>query len=230
LSRMIDQTELSRESLEELTVHIARPAQAARPALRVVQVDQCELVIKDYATGGSYFKRLMGRYLVAREKAAYQRLQGLAGIPKYYGTVDSYALVLQRIKAYPVLEVAAQRLADNFLEGLADLVTGLHRRGVAHGDLEKLNNILVDQDGQAVLVDFTASIMTGSNPLATVLFPLLCDNDWRGVYKLTKQIAPHLLTAEQEEFLNHRSPMERLFRRYREPVRSFIKRWAGSGQ
>lgn len=222
-------TELSRENLDELTVHIARPAQAARPVVRVVQVNEHELVIKDYATGGSRFKRLMGRYLVAREKAAYQRVQGLPGIPKCYGTLDSYRLVLQRIMARPVLEVASERLPDNFLAALGDLVKGLHRRGVAHGDLEKLSNILVDQQGRPVLVDFAASIMTGSNPLAAVLFPVLRDSDWRGVYKLTKQVAPHLLTIEQEQFLSHRSWTERLFRGCRKPLRNLITRWAGGG-
>ena len=226
LNTLSELAELSRENIDKLTVVIARAGEAARPAVRVVQVNDYELVIKDYATGDSRFKRLMGRYLVAREKVAYRRLQGVPGIPKYYGTLDSYTLVLQRIQAHPVLEVPSEQLPGNFLATLADLVRDLHCRGVAHGDLEKHTNVLVDQDGQPILVDFAASIMTGSNPLAALLFPLLCDNDWRGVYKLTERIAPHLLTRQQEQFLHHRSRIERLFRRCRQPLRYLIKRWA----
>ena len=220
--------ELTRENLDELTVDIARPGEATRPAVRVVRVNGREFVIKDYAAGGNQFKRLMGRCLVAREKAAYKRLQGVTGIPEYYGTLGAYTLVLQRIAARPVTEVSAEQLGGNFLATLADLVRELHSRGIAHGDLEKHTNILVDQEGQPVLIDFAASIVTGSNPLAVLLFPLLCESDWRGVYKLTKQVAPHLLMRQQEQFLDQRSRIERLFRRCREPVRSLIKRWANN--
>jgi len=226
LNTVTELNQLGRQRLEELTVAVARPGQAARPAVRVVQLNGCELVIKDYATQGSWFKRLLGSFLVAREKAAYQRLEDVEGVPRCYGTLGPCILVLERVAAQPVLAAAPEQLSDDFLEVLTALVTNLHRRGVAHGDLEKLTNILVDQHGQPVLVDFAASIITGSNPLAALLFPLLCDSDWRGVHKLTKHIAPGQFTAEQQQALTKRSWIERLFRRIREPLREFIKRCA----
>lgn len=220
--------QLSRENLDELTVDIARPGRAARPAVRVVQLNGRELVIKDYGTDGSLFKRLLGRYLVAREKAAYQRLEGLRGVPRYYGALDSYTLVLQRIQARPAPALCAEQLSDDFFVALSNLVRSLHRCGIAHGDLERSANILVDQEGQPALVDFAASIMTGSNPVAVMLFPVLCHSDRRGVYKLKQRVAPHSLTADEARLLSQRSLIERVFRRCREPVRNLIRRWAAS--
>ena len=226
MNTLTELNHLGRKNLAELTVAIARPGEAARPVLRVVQLDGRELVIKDYAAQGSWFKRLLGSFLVAREKAAYQRLEDVEGVPTCYGTLGRCTLVLQRVPAQPVLHIPPEQLRDDFLEALAALVTDLHRRGVAHGDLEKLDNILVDQHGRPVLVDFAASIITGSNPLATLLFPFLCDSDWRGVQKLTKHTAPDRFTVEQQQALSNRSWVERLFRKWREPLREFIKRCA----
>ena len=88
----------------------------------------------------------------------------------------------------------------------------------------------MDAQGHPVLVDFTTAIISGSNPMAALLFPVLCDDDWRGVYKLKRTIAPETLTEQEREFLDYRSPCERWFRRWREPVRALIKRWSAKGR
>ena len=134
--------------------------------------------------------------------------------------------VLQSVEARPVPELRPGELSDDFFAAVSDLVAAMHRRGVAHADL-RLANILVDRQGQPVVIDFAASIMTGSNPIAALLFPLVCDYDWRWVRKLKQRMALHLLSAEERQVLNYRPPMVRLFRRAREPIRRLIKRWAG---
>ena len=216
---------LSRQNLAEFTVDIARPGEAGRPLVRVVQINGHELAVKDYAAGSSPFRRLLGRYLLAREKVAYQRLRGVPGVPRYYGVLDSDALALQHIRARRLSEVRGGELPADFFVALADLVGVMHSRGVAHGDL-RAANILVENHGQPVVIDFASSVLTGSNPLSALLFPPLCDNDWHWVRKLKQRITPHLLTAQEARLLGHRRPLEHLFRRWREPVRSMIKRWA----
>jgi len=136
-----------------------------------------DLLIKDYGSGKSLFGRLLGRFLVFREKVAYGRLNGLPGIPSYYRTVDLYALILQHVRAEPVLDVDLEQVPADFFRLLSELVENLHGRGVANGALHKLDNILIDNSGRPVIVDFTSAIMTGSNPLVALLFPILCDDD-----------------------------------------------------
>ncbi len=220
--------ELTRQQLDNLPSETLRPGPRARPEVKIISTQDSSVLIKDYGSGKSLFGRLLGRFLVFREKMAYRRLNGLPGIPSCYGTVDPYALVLQHIPAERVMDVDHQRISADFFRLLSELVENLHSRGVAHGDLHKLDNILIDDRGRPVVVDFASAIMTGSNPLVAYLFPILCDNDWRGVYKLKDKVAPELLTEQQREFLHHRSLGERIFRYIREPIRSLIKRWSGS--
>lgn len=217
---------LTRQNLATHTAAVVRVADEARPEVKSVSLDGRDLVVKDYRDGKSPFGRLLGRFLIFREKTAYERLDGLDGIPRYYGTLDAYALILQQVPARPVTEVGAGQIPKDFFPRLSQLVESLHRRGIAHGDLHKLDNILIDEEGRPVILDFTSAIMSGSNPLVVLVFSLLCDDDWRGVYKLKRQVAPDRLTNREQEFLEHRSFCERVFRRVREPFRSAVKRWS----
>jgi hypothetical protein len=214
---------LSRTTLPELTERVLRPGERARPDVRVVAVDGDRWVVKDYATGGPRFKRLLGAYLVWRERVAYERAQDLAGVPGLVGTLGPYALVTEFVEATEVTSAPAELLDGDFFEQLAELVAGLHALGVVHGDLKKLENILVTPDGRPVVVDFTAAFVNGSDPVAALVFPWICDDDVRAIYKLKLRCAPHLLTAEEEAFLNQRGLAERFFRWFRRYIRYAAK-------
>ncbi len=217
---------LTRQNLADYTTDVVRAGGEVRPEVRSVRVGGSELVVKDYRSGKSLFGRLLGRFLIWREKIAYEWLEGLPGVPHYYGTIDPYALVLQHVPGRHASAVPADQIPVDFFDQLSELVRSLHDRGIAHADLHKLDNILIDENGQPVLVDFTSAVMLGSNPLAALLFPVLCDDDWRGVYKLKREIAPERLTDEERDFLEQRSLYERIFRRIREPFRALIRRWS----
>jgi len=219
-------SELTRQQLASLPLETLRAGPLARPEVKVVCMEGSDLLIKDYRSGKSLFGRLLGRFLVFREKTAYERLKDLPGTPHYYGRVDPYALILQHVPAERVLDVDPEQIPADFFPLLSELVENLHSRGIAHGDLHKLDNILIDRSGRPVIVDFTSAIMTGSNPLVALLFPILCDDDWRGIYKLKDKVAPELLTEQQRAFLQRRGLGERIYRRIREPIRSAIKRWS----
>ncbi len=218
--------QLSRDNLEEVTVAVLRDAQNARPAVRLVKADGVTAVVKDFAASSNVFKRLLGAYLISREYAAYRHLEGVSGVPACYGCLDAYALVLQHVSARSAVLHLSKESAPDFFAQLRHLVDEIHSRGVVHGDLRNLGNILIDDEGRPVLVDFAASFVTGSSPLAVLVFPALVDDDLRGVLKLKQKVTPELMTPDEAEFLHYRPPAELFFRSWREYVRRAVKRWA----
>jgi RIO-like serine/threonine protein kinase len=214
---------LTRGALPELTERVLRPGERARPDVRVVRAEEARWVVKDYANGGPLFKRLLGAYLVWRERVALDRAQGLVGVPGLVGTLGPYALVTVLVDAVEVTSAPPDLLDADFFEQLDELVDGLHALGVVHGDLKNLGNILVAPDGRPFVVDFTAAFVNGSDPVAALVFPWICDDDVRAIYKLKQRCAPHLLTAEEEAFLAERGVAERFFRWFRRYIRYVVK-------
>ena len=219
---------LHRTDIERLTVRVLRPPVDARPDVRLIELDGKRLVVKDYATGGTRFKSALGVYLVAREDHALARANGLPGIPRYYGLIDPYALVTEYIEAEAAPEVPREWLDEDLFTALEKIVTSFHARGVVHCDLKKLDNILVTRDRKPFVIDFTAAFVSGSNPFSGLLFDHMRDDDFRGIYKLKRRFAPHLLTPEEETFLDFRSVPERGFRSFREHIRNTVQRWSAA--
>jgi hypothetical protein len=218
---------LSRQNLDALTVEVLRPAAGARPEVRVVALDGGQAVVKDFAAASNPFKRLLGSYLILREFAAYRHLSGVPGVPRCLGRLDRYALMTEHVDATGALGGVTEEELPQFIAKLTRLCARVHERGVAHGDMRKLDNILVDRHGEPVLVDFTAAFVAGSNPLGALIFPALAEDDLRGVVKLKAAIAPGSLTRAEQTRLAYRPPVERFFRLWREHVRQAVKRWSG---
>jgi RIO-like serine/threonine protein kinase len=218
----------SRADIPNLTVQVLRPGDGARPDVRLLEVNGARIVIKDYAAGANMLKRGMGRYLVERELAAYKRLHGLKGIPPCLGCLDPYTLVVRHVDAEPAPIIDASRLTPDFFSRLLEMVCCIHERGVAHGDLKCLHNILVHKNDTPVLVDFTAAVISGSSPLAALVMPHIFEDDLRGVYKLKMRHAPDALTPEEEAFLEYRGFAEKLFRSVRDRLRKPFQRLSGA--
>lgn len=217
---------LSRANLDEVTVRVIRPAERARPDVRLIALNGRRHVVKDYAANGTLFKRLLGAYLVWRERVALERSAGVEGIPRVSGTLGPTALVTEYLDATEVTSAPPDLLTPGFFARLTRVVKDLHARGVVHGDLKKLENILVTAEGEPALVDFTAAFVTGSNPITALVLPFIADDDLRAICKLKERCAPHLLSAQEACFLEERSATERAFRRLRRHVRFAVKRAA----
>jgi len=218
------------EELERITVRVMREGRHSRPEVRLVSLDGELAVLKDYDCGGTRFKRLMGAYLIHREAAALRRAEGIANVPRLLAMPEASALLMSYVEAVPAISLEQGRLGERFFERLTEMVAALHGRGIAHGDLEKLDNILVTPDGQPALVDFASAILSGGNPLAALALFQVMDNDRRAICKLKGFCAPHLLTAAEREALRRRGGLERWFRKMRRYVRSPVKRLSDSGE
>jgi hypothetical protein len=219
---------LTRADVDRLTVEAYRSAWRARPEVRWVRMAGEDAVVKDYGRSGNFFKHALGAFLATREAAALRRAEGLSGVPRMIALPRRWILVLQHLDARSVTGLDEQERADLltpvFFKRLTSLIAQLHDRGIAHGDLEKLDNILVTDEGEPAIVDFAAAIMSGLNPFAALLLPYIQQNDRRAVYKLKSKYAPRLLTEGEDAKLHERGRAEVIFRRARKYIRRPVKR------
>ena len=105
--------------------------------------------------------RWLGRRLAAREASFMDRLAGITGIPVSLGPVSCGGRVLRNAVSRQWIAghaLAAGELVDSrFFPEFRGLLAAVHARGVAHVDLHKRENILVDSRGRPHLIDFQIS-------------------------------------------------------------------------
>ncbi len=201
-------------------IAVLRAAEAARPEVRLEDWDGLEVVVKDYTVRATAVKLRMGRFLVRREYAAHARLEGLKGVPPAVPSGSRHIFAHVYVPGCPVTEVR-EPLTQAFFEELRELVDAIHRRATAHGDLTRLQNVLVQPDGSPALIDFSAAIVSGSNPLACVLLSYMQNDDLRAIAKIKQRQAPHLVTEEDLALLRESSRVARGWRW----VRSYLRPW-----
>jgi predicted Ser/Thr protein kinase len=99
------------------------------------------------------------RWLLRREHAVYEQLDGIAGIPRSFGLVGGELLALEFI-AGPSLREHEQRLADRdaFFARLLTTLEVMHAAGVAHGDTKRKDNIIVAAGEHPYLLDFGIAV------------------------------------------------------------------------
>jgi hypothetical protein len=174
--------------------------------------------------------RWLGRLLADREQAFHARLDGIPGIAPSLGAVAVAGSRLPHAVARTFIDGHAlaegERVDDRFFPRFQALLAEVHRRGVAHVDLHKRENILVAADGRPFLIDFQISFaLPSSSPLAARavggLLKLLqrCDD-----YHLLKHQVKHRpdqagLTIRDVEQL--RPWWIRLHRQFAVPFRTF---------
>jgi predicted Ser/Thr protein kinase len=120
----------------------------------------------DTAQGPVIVKRAMGgalaraarRLMLRRELRIYQLLEGIPGVPRCYGLRHG-ELVLEYVEGTSLREAQlAPEAREQFFTALLDLIESVHQAGVAHGDLKRKDNILVDAAGRPVLIDFGTAV------------------------------------------------------------------------
>jgi predicted Ser/Thr protein kinase len=111
------------------------------------------------------------RRTLFREHQAYQRLEGLAGVPQCYGLVGGEYLAIEYIRGVPYRE-AQFRDRDRWFSELLEVIRGFHDRGVNHGDLKSKSNILVTEDERPCVIDFGTAFVRkpGLHPFNNWMF------------------------------------------------------------
>ncbi|MEW6072604.1 MAG: phosphotransferase [Planctomycetota bacterium] len=171
-----------------------------------------------------------------RERIALARLDGVPGVarlldlpayaaaPAADGTPPRRAAVLLRTWLAGVPLHAAERLPADFFDRLADLVRGLHARGVCHNDLHKEPNVIVAPDGRPQLVDFQ---LASVHPRGGRTFRVRAREDLRHVAKLrSRYLAAGGRAAEVAGGAGpgRRSPLAAAWRHLGKPVYNLVTR------
>jgi predicted Ser/Thr protein kinase len=180
------------------------------------------LVIK--AATGWWPLRLVRQWMLHREYRAYRLLEGVAGVPRCYGLLAGRYLVLEFVPGQPRHEAA---IADRpaFFAELFATIQEMHRRGVAHGDIQKRDNLLVVEGRHPCILDFGAAVVRkeGFAPLNHWLFRFLSRLDCNTWVKL-KSGGRVAEASEADLAYYHRTWLERAARAVKR-VYTAPRRW-----
>jgi serine/threonine protein kinase len=213
---------------EKKTATLRKPS-STRPALYRIEKGDARAVVKDFSLNGRVFRNLIGRFLVWREKKAYRRLKGLKGVPALYGVVGGLALVLEEIQGRSIEGLDREiRLPPQFFEALHDLVERVHLRGLCHCDLKRAANVLVGDDGQPYLIDWSAAILEREFRFfpASLIYERFLLDDSHGVIKLQLRHCPEAVDPEDLRRYQNRSLAERAVRKLRDRARGLLQKVA----
>ena len=212
---------------EPTDINVIRPGGQAKPEVRTEVRDGVKFLVKDYAPCGRAFRWAMGRWLARREQVAIREAAGIQGIPRNSLRIGRHALAYEFIVATPCAELPPGELPETFWDDLTRIIDDLHARGIAHGDLKTLENILVGDDGRVHLIDLTAAVVARQSPLHRFIYKHVSHDDRRAIIKAKLVLAPEIVSDEEREFLAYQSRAERLFRWGRRPFRRIAKRLGG---
>jgi hypothetical protein len=173
--------------------------------------------------------RWLGRALAARERWFMDRLRGVVGVPAGLGAVRAGGRVLPNAVARTFVAGHAlafdERVGDDFFPRLTAILAEVHRRGIAHVDLHKRENILVDEAGGPHLIDFQISWGSPAGRLAAAccgpLLALLQRCDDYHLLKHRLRLRPDQVPHGQADLDSLRPAWIRLHRLVAVPFRTF---------
>jgi len=172
---------------------------------------------------GSWLTGWARRGMLRREYEAYLRLDGIPGIPGCAGLGPDGELKLQFIEGESLRD-AGYGLPDKaaFFARLLELVQSIHAAGVAHADMKRKDNILVDETGQPWLIDFGSAVLANAKGRGWA-FRQACRMDLNAWFKIKYQFIPG--EPENADLLHFRpTRIERWARLVRRAWRKLTRR------
>jgi len=173
-----------RAALAAATERVLNRGSRANPDVLLVRHAGRLLVVKDFAPRGAWVRRWLGPWISARELRAWRALTGHAAVPRLLGRIDRLAFAVEYRPGQSLFAAHRQPLAEGFLGELAQALAEMHRRGVVHLDLRNRTNVLCDESGRPVLIDFGSALVFEPGSFgARWLLPVLAALDRRALRK-----------------------------------------------
>jgi len=159
-----------------------KPKSGYQGSVHFVPIEGRRVVVKSVANDAALL--WLRRWTLQNEYLVYQKLAGVSGIAKCFGLVDGQHLLLEHIEGteFRRLEFAEN---DQVHSKLLELIRQLHSHDVAHADLKRRDNIILNVQGDPYLIDFGTAIVrkAGFRPLNHYLFKVAKQLDYHGWYK-----------------------------------------------
>jgi len=224
---MFESLELSDISKKQCGV-LRKPSNT-RPILRVIEENGKKAVVKDFSVNGFMYRNIIGRFLIWREKKAYEKLDGIKGVPIFYRGISGLALIIEEIPGKNLMAVhKSTGIPEQFYSDLYSLLKTIHEVGLAHCDLKRSPNIIFGDNGKPYLVDWSASISKeefGLFPLS-LIFKRFVRDDLNAIIKLKLKYNPEMVSTEEKIMYMNRSLTEKIIRNIRETARRLLKKIA----
>ncbi|KEZ76787.1 serine/threonine protein kinase [Salinisphaera hydrothermalis C41B8] len=213
---------MTRDQLHASATRYYKTRGPTEPDVALVEHGAARAVFKDYGRAPGWFNRFIAPVLLWREATALAALADLAGVPQLYRRVDRRGLLIEHCPAMPWPHANP---GDVAYERLDTLVTAMHKRGVAHGDLRGGGNILVDDQDRPYLVDFVSRVRRGRpwNLPWNWIFGQLEAADRSALAKLRVRYARHLATAVDYELRHPNTGFARFARRLGQRIRRGVR-------
>ncbi|MEM1097240.1 MAG: hypothetical protein AAGH92_00490 [Planctomycetota bacterium] len=128
-----------------------------------------QVVVKFGRTASAFGVPLswLGRHLSRKERDVHRRLVGIGEVPEAVDGLETpsracrHALVRRYVGGQTLRDTPKAELSADFFNRLEALIDRVHARGVAVMDLNKADNVLVDEHGRPHLIDFQLSVRHG---------------------------------------------------------------------
>jgi hypothetical protein len=176
---------LRRDELAARTLRVLHRGRARNPDVLLVEMPDGPVVVKDFAPRGPLVRALLGPWIHRREIRAYRALAGLPAVPRFLGRIDPLAFAIEYRPGRRMSRRLAGALPEGFIARLSDAVRAMHARGVVHLDLRHRSNVLVDERGDPVLIDFASAFLLSPG---TALARALARIDWNAVEKWRQRV------------------------------------------
>ena len=208
---------------------MVRKHSSTRPAVWRFDESGKSYILKDFTKNGFLYRNIIGRFLLWREYRALYALTGINGIPKIIEFVKGRAIITEEIKGRSLKNLNLEKkLPESFFDKLKDLIDIIHGNGVAHCDLKSFGNIIEGEGGKPYIIDWGAAIQKKEFfifPLNLIYERFLLD-DYMAIIKLKLDHVPEKVTEEELLRYRHRSNVEKVIRKIRDRLRSFLQKVA----
>ena len=203
------QTAISRADLERWPRERLGAPSSLKPAVWRVETPDGPLVVKD-ARPCRFGARWLGRWLLARERNVLQHVAPLDCVPHIVSQIDRDALAITLLPGRPLDKQTFRERPRELADQLIDVTERMHALGVFHLDLRQRKNLLVDDAGRLLVVDFGAALAPGA-VLRALCGPLLRYVDRQAAYKYLARFTPEELTETEARAVLRQRKLRKLW-------------------
>lgn len=204
-----------------------RGRSAWHPNVYEITLNGHRAVWKDIGEGSWIARRVLGPVL-KREARVLRRLDEMASVPRLVGLGGDCGYVMEKLEADRLPHRHENSLSPAFFDALRAEIAGMHRLGVTHGDLRRLNILVERWTGRPKLIDFGTAVMQGQGDhfVKRSIWRKSRRIDWMHFAKIKHSYFPNDLDEQERRWLAYAPWHYRLGHFYRWRIYKPLKRLA----